>query len=56
MLKPSLTTFFGLLAMVAVPALGTPAAAQYAAPQESPWAMRAPAAVPQGAPTSRPGN
>jgi hypothetical protein len=44
MLKPSLTTFFGLLAMVAVPALGTPAAAQYAAPQESPWAMRAPAA------------
>jgi hypothetical protein len=39
-----------LLAMSA--ALGAPAYPQVSAkPQESPWAMRAPAAVPQGAPT-----
>lgn len=51
MLKPS-GTIFVLLALAAAAALATPAIAQEsAAPQESPWAMRAPAAVPQGAPT-----
>jgi hypothetical protein len=51
MLKHS-GTIFALLALAAAAALATPATAQQsAAPQESPWAMRAPAAVPQGAPT-----
>ena len=51
MLKPS-GTIVALLALAAAAALATPAVAQQsAAPQESPWAMRAPAAVPQGAPT-----
>ena len=51
MLKPS-GTIFALLALAAAAALATPAVAQQsAAPQESPWAMRAPAAVPHGAPT-----
>src|ERR1017187_4339296 len=50
MLKPS-GTISVLLALAAAAALATPATAQEsAAPQESPWAMRAPAAVPQGAP------
>ena len=49
MLK-SLRIPFALLAMTA--ALAAPAYPQESArPQESPWAMRAPAAVPHGAPT-----
>lgn len=46
---------FALLALAGATALATPAAAQDSAkPQESPWAMRAPAAEPQGAPTLSP--
>jgi hypothetical protein len=49
MLK-SLPTTFALLVLSG--AIAVPAHAQESArPQESPWAMRAPAAVPQGAPT-----
>ncbi len=49
-------TVFAVLALAGAAALAPPAVAQEsAAPQESPWAMRAPAAVPQGAPTSSAG-
>jgi hypothetical protein len=49
-LRKSLPITFALLTMTA--ALPAPAYPQESAkPQESPWAMRAPAAVPQGAPT-----
>jgi hypothetical protein len=51
MLKPSSGTMLALIALAGA-ALANPAAAQKSpAPQESPWAMRAPAAAPQGAPT-----
>src|ERR1022692_3170792 len=51
MLEPS-GTISVLLALAAAAAIATPATAQQsAAPQESPWAMRAPDAAPQGAPT-----
>ncbi len=51
MLKPS-RTIFALLALAGAAALATLATGQEsAAPQESPSAMRAPAAVPQGAST-----
>jgi|SRR5208282_5189707 len=53
MLKPLPTKFFALLALAAA-ALTAPASAQQsAAPQESPWAMRAPAAPVAGATPGR---
>ncbi len=52
--KPSRTVFFALLALGAAAALATLATAQQsAAPQESPWAMRAPAAPVPGATPGR---
>lgn len=49
--KP-LRTILSMLALAAACVPVAPAAAQQTArPQESPWAMRAPAAAPQGAPT-----
>ena len=49
-MQKALRTTLALLAMTA--AIAAPAYPQQSAkPQESPWAMRAPAAVPQGAPT-----
>ena len=51
MLKAS-GTIFAMLALAAAAALTTPASAQQsAAPQQSPWAMRAPDAAPHGAAT-----
>jgi hypothetical protein len=48
-LRKSLSITFALLAMTALAAPAYPQ--ESARPQESPWAMRAPAAVPHGAPT-----
>lgn len=54
MLKPSRTIFFAVLALTGAAALAAPATAQQsAAPQESPWAMRAPTAPAPGATQGR---